>query len=305
MNTQHLAYVLEVERVGSISQAAQNLYIAQPNLSKSIKDLEKELGFRLFERTSNGVHATEAGSEFLYHAKQITEQMDAISRIQNRNGNGKLYYKLSIPRGSYIAEGFTSFIAGLKAEKGMEVTLNETNSIGTISNVSDKGYNVGIIRYPVRDEAYFLSMLKNNHLQHEIIWEFEYVLVMSSKHPLATLDEIMVDELQNYIQISHGDVDFHQNKIVNPKDECDNNKTIYVYERGSQFDLLTNVPTTYMWVSPIPKHVLEKNNLVQRNCRIENNIYRDVLIFRKDYHLEDIDRLFQKKIYESKVDVSI
>ena len=72
MNTQYLSYVLEVERVGSISQAAQNLYIAQPNLSKSIKDLEKELGFTLFKRTSSGVQVTEAGSEFLYHARQIT-----------------------------------------------------------------------------------------------------------------------------------------------------------------------------------------------------------------------------------------
>lgn len=305
MNTQYLIYALEVERVGSISQAAQNLYIAQPNLSKSIKDLEKELGFPLFKRTSNGVQVTEAGSEFLYHAKQIAEQLDAISRIQNRSGHGKLYYKLSIPRGSYIAEGFTSFISELEAEKGMEVTLNETNSLGTISNVADRGYNVGIIRYPVSDETYFLSMLKNNHLQHEIIWEFEYVLVMSTKHPLADKEEISVSDLDDYIQISHGDVNFRQDKNINSKNTHEHNKTIYVYERGSQFDLLTNVPTTYMWVSPIPKHILEKNNLVQRNCKVDNNTYRDVVIFRKDYHLEDIDRLFQKKIYESKVDVSI
>lgn len=305
MNTQYLSYVLEVERVGSISQAAQNLYIAQPNLSKSIKDLEKELGFTLFKRTSSGVQVTEAGSEFLYHAKQITEQMDAISRIQNRNGSGKLYYKLSIPRGSYIAEGFTSFIAELEAEKGMEITLNETNSLGTIANVSDRGYNVGIIRYPVSDEAYFLSMLKNNHLQHEIVWEFEYVLVMSSKHPLADKEEISVSELENFIQITHGDIDFHHEKNSGQRNKQDHNKTIYVYERGSQFDLLANVPTTYMWVSPIPKNILEKNDLIQKNCKVDNNTYRDVVIFRKDYHLDDIDKLFQKKIYESKVDVAI
>lgn len=304
MNTQYLLYALEVERVGSISQAAQNMYIAQPNLSKAIKDLEKELGFSLFKRTSNGVQTTEVGSEFLYHAKQIAEQLDAISRIQNRNGNEKLHYKLSIPRGSYIAEGVTAFIAELEADKGMEITLNETNSLGTISNVSDKGYNVGIIRYPVTDEAYFLTMLKNNRLQHEMIWEFEYVLVMSSKHPLAQKEEILVSDLEDYIQISHGDVNFHQEKNADYRDK-EHNKTIYVYERGSQFDLLTNVPITYMWVSPIPKHILEKNNLVQRSCKVDNNTYRDVVIFRKDYHLEEIDRLFQKKIYESKVDVSI
>lgn len=305
MNTQYLTYMLEVERVGSISQAAQNLYIAQPNLSKSIKDLEEELGFKIFKRTSSGVQVTEAGSEFLYHARQINEQMDAISRIQNRSGNGKMYYKLSIPRGSYIAEGFTSFIAELETDKGMEVTLNETNSLGTIANVTDRGYNVGIIRYPVSDEAYFLSMLKNNNLFHEIVWEFEYVLVMSSKHPLAGKEDITVSELKNYIQITHGDTDFHQERNANSKNKHEQNKTIYVYERGSQFDLLTNVPTTYMWVSPIPKHILEKNNLVQKRCVVENNTYRDVVIFRKDYHLEDIDRLFQKKIYESKVDAAI
>ena len=305
MNTQYLVYALEVERVGSISQAAQNLYIAQPNLSKAIKDLEKELGFSLFKRTSNGVQVTESGSEFLYHAKQITEQLDAISRIQNRSGNGKLFYKLSIPRGSYIAEGFTSFVAELEADKGMDITLNETNSLGTITNVTDRGYNVGIIRYPVSEEAYFLSILKNNRLQHEIIWEFEYVLVMSKDHPLADKEEITVSDLKSYIQITHGDTDFHQDKNLTTKKEDEPKKTIYVYERGSQFDLLANVPTTYMWVSPIPKHILEKNNLIQKSCKVDNNIYRDVVIFRKDYNLEDIDRLFLKKIYESKVDVAI
>ena len=304
-NTQYLLYALEVERVGSISQAAQNLYIAQPNLSKAVIDLEKEIGFPIFQRTAKGVRVTEAGSEFLYHAKQISEQMDAITRIQQRDGNGKLYYKLSIPRGSYIAEGFTSFISNVKAEKGMEITINETNSLGTITNVADKGYNVGIIRYPVLDENYFLTSLKNNHLLSEVVWEFEYVLVMSGNHPLADVGEITLDDLQDYIRISHGDADFHQNKHSNDEDQNRHNKVIYVYERGSQFDLLTNVPTTYMWVSPIPKPVLEKNHLVQRTCKVDHNVYKYVLIFRKNYHMESIDRLFQKKIYESKVDVSL
>ena len=291
--------------MSSITQAAQNLYMAQPNLSKVIKELEKEIGFPIFRRTSNGVKVTEEGSQFLYHARRIVEQLEAVEKIGTDSGNDRLHYKISIPRGSYIVDGFTAFISALKLDHGMEVTINETNAMGTIVNVANRSYNIGIIRYPISDEEIYLKNLKNNRLQMETIWEFEYVLVMSAKHPLADKDEITVDELQSYIQISHGDVDFHQNKTINPKDEYDNNKMIYVYERGSQFDLLTNVPTTYMWVSPIPKHILEKNNLIQKNCRIDNNIYRDVLIFRKDYHLEDIDRLFQKQIYESKVDVSI
>ena len=60
-----------------------------------------------------------------------------------------------------------------------------------------------------------------------------------------------------------------------------------------------------MWVSPIPQKLLDKNQLIQRVCKAENNLYKDVMIFRQDYHINEYDKLFQKKLYESKVDVSI
>ncbi|MBS7239880.1 MAG: LysR family transcriptional regulator [Acetatifactor sp.] len=305
MNTTYLNYALEIERVGSISQAAQNLYMAQPNLSKAIRELEKELGFTIFKRTAKGVRPTEAGTEFLYHARQIMEQVSAVERISQRIGTDKLKYKISIPRGSYIVDGFTSFLSELELEKGMEVTINETNALGTISNVADRGYNLGIIRYQMLDETHYLTMLKNNHLTYETIWEFEYVLVMSKNHPLANKETITPEDLSEYTKITHGDIELPHVRRINHEAEMTPRNVIYVYERGSQFDLLTNVPTTYMWVSPIPQKLLDKLQLVQRICRAEDNLYKDVMIFREDYHITEHDRLFQKKIYESKVDVSM
>ena len=305
MNTTYLNYALEIERVGSISQAAQNLYMAQPNLSKAIRELEKELGFPIFKRTAKGVRPTEAGTEFLYHARQIMEQVSAVERISQRIGTDKLKYKISIPRGSYIVDGFTSFLSELELEKGMEVTINETNALGTISNVADRGYNLGIIRYQMLDETHYLTMLKNNHLTYETIWEFEYVLVMSKNHPLANKETITPGDLSEYTKITHGDIELPHVRRINHEAEMTPRNVIYVYERGSQFDLLTNVPTTYMWVSPIPQKLLDKLQLVQRICRAEDNLYKDVMIFREDYHITEHDRLFQKKIYESKVDVSM
>ena len=305
MNTTYLNYALEIERVGSISQAAQNLYMAQPNLSKAIRELEKELGFPIFKRTAKGVRSTEAGTEFLYHARQIMEQVSAVERISQRIGTDKLKYKISIPRGSYIVDGFTSFLSELELEKGMEVTINETNALGTISNVADRGYNLGIIRYQMLDETHYLTMLKNNHLTYETIWEFEYVLVMSKNHPLANKETITPEDLSEYTKITHGDIELPHVRRINHEAEMTPRNVIYVYERGSQFDLLTNVPTTYMWVSPIPQKLLNKLQLVQRICRAEDNLYKDVMIFREDYHITEHDRLFQKKIYESKVDVSM
>lgn len=278
--------------------------MAQPNLSKAIKELEKEVGFTIFKRTSTGVRPTEEGSEFLYHAKNITNQLSAVKRISQRTGSEKLKYKISIPRGSYIANGFTTFVSELKLEKGMEVTVNETNDIGTISNVVDHGYNIGIIRYQVINEDYFITMLKNNHLSYETLWEFEYVLVMSKKHPLAEKKEICIDDLKEYTKITHGDIDLPHDRH-NKERRHNSRNVIYVYERGSQFDLLTNVPTTYMWVSPIPQSMLDKNQLVQRVCKAEDNLYKDVMIFREDYKLNEYDVLFQKKLYESKVEVSM
>ena len=202
-------------------------------------------------------------------------------------------------------DGFTSFLSELELEKGMEVTINETNALGTISNVADRGYNLGIIRYQMLDETHYLTMLKNNHLTYETIWEFEYVLVMSKNHPLANKETITPEDLSEYTKITHGDIELPHVRRINHEAEMTPRNVIYVYERGSQFDLLTNVPTTYMWVSPIPQKLLDKLQLVQRICRAEDNLYKDVMIFREDYHITEHDRLFQKKIYESKVDVSM
>jgi len=265
--------------------------------------LEKEVGFVIFKRTATGVKPTDEGSEFLYHAKNITNQLSAVKRISQRAGSEKLKYKISIPRGSYIADGFTSFISELKLEKGMEVTVNETNDIGTISNVVDHGYNIGIIRYQLSNEDYYLTMIKNNHLAYETLWEFEYVLVMSKNHPLANKPEITIEDLKDYTKITHGDIDLPHEKYNKSKRNTSRN-VIYVYERGSQFDLLANVSTTYMWVSPIPQNLLEKNQLIQRTCKAEDNLFKDVIIFREDYRQNEYDVLFQKKLYESKVDVS-
>ena len=81
MNTQHFKYALEVEKTGSITQAAENLFMGQPNLSKSIKELEDTLGIEIFKRTSRGVVPTDKGQEFLRYAKNILSQIEEMQSI--------------------------------------------------------------------------------------------------------------------------------------------------------------------------------------------------------------------------------
>ncbi len=86
VNLQHLKYVVEVEKTGSITQAAQNLYMGQPNLSKAIKELEKNLGIVIFKRTSKGVLPTAQGEEFLRYAKSILDQVQRMENLYRSAG---------------------------------------------------------------------------------------------------------------------------------------------------------------------------------------------------------------------------
>lgn len=309
MNTCYLKYAVEIEQTGSITRAAQKLYMAQPNLSKAIKDLETDLGYDIFKRSAGGIKVTEKGSEFLYHAHKVLEQMEEIEKIGLHDAAGIRKFKISIPRGSYIANGFTQFVANMPMTEGVEITVNETNTAKTLENVVNRGYNMGIIRYRKDYQDYFEKYLASIKLEYETIWEFEYVLVMSQQHPLASKTVINGSDLKDYVKITHGDIEMpgrniHEEGLLAEKATDAGGKTIYVYERGSQFDLLTNVPTTYMWVSPLPQKHLEQYHLVQRACRVPDNLYRDVLVYRKDYKLLEYDILFQKKLYESKVEVA-
>ena len=71
MNIKHLQYMIEIERVGSISQAAKNLYVGQPNLSRILREVEDSVGFTIFDRTHQGIRPTERGMAFLQHAHNI------------------------------------------------------------------------------------------------------------------------------------------------------------------------------------------------------------------------------------------
>ena len=77
-------------------------------------------------------------------------------------------------------------------------------------------------------------------------------------------------------------------------------RRIFLFERGSQFELLSGNPETYMWVSPMPKEILERWGLVQRDCPENRKQYKDILIYRRDYKLTPLDQAFITKLCRSK-----
>ncbi len=306
MNTQHLKYVIEVERTSSISQAAENLYMGQPSLSKAIKELEDSLEFTIFERTSKGVKPTQKGIKFLSYARNVLSQLDKMEALSDKADADIQNFNISIPRGSYIADAITNFLSELDTNKGIHANVQETNSIQVINNIIDGPFNLGIIRYQTDYENYFVDYLNEKQLRYETVWEFEYLALMSEKHPMAFREDVNEQELSKYTQVTHGDTSIPYILQNSLKAEVSSltSKRIYVYDRCSQYDLLSEIPTTYMWVSPIPEKWLQRYHLVQRTCKVNGHRYKDVLVYPKNYKLTELDRQFIDRLSEAKNEVS-
>ena len=299
MNTQHFVYALEVEKTGSITLAADNLFMSQPTLSKAIKDLEANLGFAVFKRTSKGVVPTQKGSEFLVYAKKIVVQIERMEHALHGQDTTHQLFSLAIPRVSYIAQAASEYVCTFDNKRDMEIGIMETSSMRVIDAVAYGHFVLGIIRYHVEDEDYFLKSLAEKGLQHETVWESDYVLLMSQNHPLAGKRKIDAEDLSEYIEIAFGDDEVPYIRVseseMNPGLPR-NAKRILVYDRAMQFDLLRANPMAYMWVSPLPEESLRCNGLVQIKSR-QSGQFKDVLISRAGYRFSSLDRNFINKLY--------
>ena len=294
MNIIHMKYAVEVAKTGSLNKAAEKLFMAPPNLSRSIKELESDLGITIFERSQKGVTLTPDGEEFIGYAKNLLKQIDHIEGLYKENSVKKQRFSISVPRASYIAEALVDFSKELGKEP-VEIFYKETNSQRTINNILNHDYKLGIIRYAENYDKFFKTMLEEKGLAYEMVTEFSYKLVMSAQNPLAKKEKITFDDLTDFIEVAHADPyvpSLPLAKVV--KEELPDNieRRIFIFERASQNDLLSQNKETFMWVSPIPQDTLNKYNLVQLDCVDNKKVYKDILIYKKGYKLTDLDKKF-------------
>ena len=302
MNILHMKYAVEVAKVGSLNKAAETLLIAAPNVSRSIKELEADIGISIFERTTKGMELTPEGEEFINYAKGILNQIEEVENFYKKGSAKKQKFSISVPRACYISEAFSQFSKSLSKEAA-EIFYKETNSQRTIRNMLEHDYKLGIIRYAENYDKYFKAMLEEKGFCYEMVTEFSYSLIMSADNPLSQKETITFDDLTDFIEIAHADPyvpSMPLSKVV--KEELPDNidRRIFIFERASQFDLLSNNPETFMWVSPAPESLLKRYNLVQKKCVDNKKIYKDVLIYKNGYKLSKLDRQFITELCEAK-----
>lgn len=306
MNFLHLKYAIMVAETGSISKAAEKLYVAQPNVSRAIKELESDLNITIFERNSKGMIVTPEGEQLIHYAKRILRQIDDMEKIFKYQKK-KNVFSISVPRASYISDAFVEFSKCLNNIDNAEVYYKETNAYRVINNVINEEYNLGILRYYINHDRYFKDIIEKKELKCELINQFKYVLIFNKNSALAENKEIHYSDLKDFIEIAHGDPyvpSLSTNELVKTELSEEVSRRIFVFERASQFELLANNDETFMWVSPVSKRLLDRYGLVQKECIDNTKEYKDLLIYRSNYKLSKLDQEFITKLCESKRNIN-
>lgn len=301
-----MKYAVEIAETNSLGKAAERLYVGQSALSRAVKELESSLGVTLFERSAKGMTLTPDGEAFVGYARGVLSQVDNIEKIFRKNAEVKRKFSLSAPRSSYVCDAFTRFSKYISECGDVEAFYRETSFAGTVKDVLQDDFKLGVVRYASEFDKYYKSMLEEKGLSHEFICEFSYVLLVSVKSPLAQKSNISYDDLSRYIEIMHANpfasaLPFSETKKAEKNES--GARRIYVFDRAAQFELLSANTDTFMWVSPVPDELLSRYGLCQLMCEANDRLFKDVLIRRNDYTLSELDKKFIEMLVAAKRDM--
>ena len=144
MTLLQLKYIVTVAAAGTISEAAKQLYIAQPSLTSAIKELENELGITIFKRTNKGILLSAEGEEFLGYARQVLEQASLLEERYKLQAGGKKEFSVSTQHYSFAVNAFVDLIKEFGGDN-YDFSLRETQTYEIIDDVAKMRSEIGIL----------------------------------------------------------------------------------------------------------------------------------------------------------------
>ena len=279
MNITELRYLVAIMKWGSVSAAAKQMYAAQPNVSKALKNLEEEYGIRMFERSSTGMIPTEQGRHFIEQAQRVLQEVDRLDADARRRQGECAELRVALPHATYASYAAVDFLQQAAGSEQLQVHIREAGSMEGLDFVLRRGYHLPLLRYAEEDEDYYSRYCARRGLHREQIMEFEYRLLVNRDSPLARHEVHDLAELNRYTEVLHDDFQLPGEEGSSLRWQVNENRRVHVYERCSQFSILQSLPTAYMWASPMPQRALEQYHLVLKKCPAQNQRMRDVLVY--------------------------
>ena len=238
MTLQQLKYVTTIANIGSISEAAKRLFVSQPSLTKAIKELEKEMGITIFDRTNKGITVSKEGERFLGYARQVLEQAALLEEQYKSQSGGKKQFSVSTQHYSFAVNAFVELLKGADIDQ-YDVSLRETQTYEIIDDVAHMKSEIGLLFYNDFNRPVLEKLIHTNELTFTELFTAHPHIFIGKNHPLANKDVVSMDELENYPYISfeqgdHNSFYFSEeifSTVVRPKH-------IRVRDRASLFSLL-------------------------------------------------------------------
>lgn len=196
MTLQQLKYALTIADCGSMNEAAKQLFISQPSLSETMKELETEIGLDIFLRSNRGIVITPEGEEFLGYARQVKEQ---FGLLQSKYIDKKVKEKFSVSTQHYTfaVKAFVETVKQIGMEQ-YEFAVHETTTISVIENVKNFKSEIGVLYENDFNEKVLNKMFKENGLEFVELFSCDTFVYLWSGHPLAKQDVITMEELDEY-----------------------------------------------------------------------------------------------------------
>ncbi|MGN0438967.1 MAG: LysR family transcriptional regulator [Lachnospiraceae bacterium] len=238
MTLQQLKYVITVAETGTITEAANQLFISQPSLTNAIHELEKEMNIVIFNRTNKGISLSKEGEDFLGYARQVLEQAAILEDKYKRHGGGKKQFCVSTQHYSFAVNAFVDLIKEYGQEE-YDFSLRETQTYEIIEDVARMRSEIGILFLNDFNEAVIGKILKSYDLEFRQLFIAKPHVFISRKHPLADKTVITNQELENYPYLSfeqgeHNSFYFSEEIFS----ESERKKNIRVRDRATLFNLL-------------------------------------------------------------------
>lgn len=261
MTLQQLKYIITIAECGSITSAAQKLLVAQPSLSKSVSELEKEMDITIFCRNNRGVYLSEEGSKFLSYARQVVEQSELLEQQYKKKSNIRRVFAISAQHYAFVVNAFVALVKEY-GENKYEFTLRESRTHDIIEDVRTSRSELGILFLSNFNRDVILRIVQNADLKFTSLFNAKPHVFVSSENPLAKKEIVTLEDLREFPRLTYEQGihnSFYFSEELHSTEESP--QSIIVTDRATLFNLLIGL-NGYTISSGILSSDLNGNNIV-------------------------------------------
>lgn len=293
MTLQQLKYALAIADCGSMNEAAKQLFISQPSLSETMKELETETGIEIFLRSNRGISLTPEGEEFLGYARQVTEQFGLLqSRYIEKKKKEK--FSVSTQHYTFAVKAFVETVKKLGMER-YEYAVHETTTYDVITDVRSFKSEIGVLYLNDFNEKVMMKTIQENGLEFKELFSCNTFVYLWSGHPLAGQDMISMEELDDYPCLSFDQGKYHSLFLAEEmKSDYEYKRLIKANDRATLLNLMVGL-NAYTLCSGIICEELNGSDYMAVPLR-ETERMRIGYIVRKGQKVSKIGKLYIEEL---------